>query len=142
MSAADSSRWPLDFEALSRGDVVQPETIEQAYGVSRADGKFRWLSMALAGDIEAYFRESRGDELLVKHDGDRLRLLTHPEQAREAQRRAALMVRGYGRALLKASGVDRTQLVDEERDKHDQFVRVTGWRVQQLRRQPPPELTA
>ncbi|MFY9345544.1 MAG: hypothetical protein WAT39_23845 [Planctomycetota bacterium] len=137
----EATPFPLDFDALNRGDIIPAERIEEIYAVSRTHTNFRFAAMNLAESIEAHFRTVKADELIVKHDGDSLRLLTHPEQSIEAQRRAASMVRGFGRALMKAAAVDQGMLDSHDRDRHARFVAVTAFRYQQLRKAPPPELT-
>lgn len=136
-----AERFPLDFDALNRGDVIPAERIESIYNVTRREATYRLKMMHLAEQIESHFRVARAEELLVKHDGDTLKLLTHPEQAEESQRRAVAMVRGYGRALMKAVGVDLSKLDDAARNRHERHCHVAAFRLQQLRKAQPPELS-
>lgn len=132
--------YPLDFDALNRGDLIPAERIEGIFNITRYQEAFRFKSMHLAAQIEAHFLAVRADVLLVKHEGDDLRLLTHQQQAAEAQRRASAHISGFGRAIVKAAGVDVAQLTDEERERHDRFLHVSTFRLQQLRKRPPPQI--
>jgi hypothetical protein len=134
-------RYPLDFEALNRGDTIPAERIERIYGISRNHRDYWSKQLRLRDQIEDHFLSVRGDDVSVKIESGDLVILGHRDQAHYTQQRARAAIRQYGKSFRKASAVDQSHLSDEERERHDRFVHVTGFRIQQLRKQPPPRLT-
>lgn len=135
----NAERWPLDFEALKRGDVVPVSHVERIAGVKRDDAAFAFHALKLAKDIEHYF-ETCGDVVCVKSVRGSLHVLTHSRQAEYVQQRARHHVHGYATSYRKALGVDRALLTDEARKRLDRFLQTTAFRLQQMRKPPPPEL--
>lgn len=135
-------RYPMDFAPLRRGDYLPPETVERATLASRTDASYRIRALALRDDIRAHFRDRHGDVVTVVFEGDGLRILTHQEQADYAPQREERAVRQILVAQAEGRAVDIAQLSDEQRVRHEGWLRRNSWRAQQLLKPPPPELTS
>lgn len=133
--------FPLNFDDLKRGDYLPPEDVEKATLTSRSDHKaFRIRALQLCKQIRGHFLRTLGDTVTVVFDGDGLRILTHQEQFEHAPKRADQALRQIALSQQEASAVDVRQLSDEQREQHDRFIRKNSWRLQQIRKPPPPEL--
>lgn len=136
----DAQRWPLDFEALKRGDYLTPEIVEGAVQCSRFDKNYRLEVLRLRAMIQDSF-VSRGDLVTVVSERDGLRILTHSEQADYAPEREARSVRQMMLAKAEGAAVDLKQLSDEQRQRHERWMLRASWRLQQALKPPPPELS-
>ena len=136
----DAQRWPLDFEALKRGDYLTPEIVEAAVQCSRFDKNYRLEVLRLRTMIQDSF-VARGDLVTVVSERDGLRILTHSEQADYAPEREARSVRQMLLAKAEGAAVDLKQLGDEQRQRHERWLLRASWRLQQALKPPPPELS-
>jgi hypothetical protein len=136
----EAQRFPLDFQALRRGDYLTPEQVEDATLTPRHSRLFRPAMLQLRDEIMAYFR-SIGQVVTVTTEHDGLRILTHAEQAQHAPTRARKAVEQMMTALAESKAVDVQQLTDEDRLRHERSLLRLGWQNQQLTKAQPPKLT-
>lgn len=135
-----AERFPLDFDALQRGIYLPPETVEKAVLKSRTDPDYWAAVLRLREEIRKHF-QGRGDFVTVVCEKDGLRILTHVEQADYAPGREQQAIRQIVVAQLEGRAVDVQQLGDEQRARHERWLHRNSFRLQQLRKRPPPELT-
>ena len=65
-----SEKHPLDVEALSRGDFIPPERVEQIYGLNRKDPRYPFMLLHLRKYIEDEWVDEDGLGVAVRsHDG-------------------------------------------------------------------------
>lgn len=136
-----AERWPLDFDALRRGDRLSPEQVERAVAVPRDSRAYALKAMRLAKTISRHFAEVDGDNVAVVFVKDALHILTHAEQAEYARRRLRSEVSATVRVIGLGHSVDAAQLTVEQREKHDRWCIRSSWLEQQMRKPPPPMLT-
>lgn len=141
MTAQTPDRFPLDFDSLKRGDYLPPEAVESAVLAKRLDPNYRIYALGLRDKIREHFA-SHGDIVTVVFERDGLRILTHSEQADYAPQREGRAIRQIITAQCEGRAVDLAQLGDEQRTRHEGWLSRNSWRMQQLRKPPPPELTA
>lgn len=92
-----------------------------------------WHGAERRGDV-------RCDIAAVRVEGDGLRILTHPEQAEHVKAMEEQSIRRFGRAVVQGQAVDLAKLGDEQRSAHERWLLRSAFRLQQIRKQLPPEL--
>lgn len=151
----ETTPYPIDFDALERGSIVSKEEIKRAYmiypeketDVAKGVEAFEQLQLKklrLADQIETHFRDERGDTVTVSQKGadGGLRVLTAVEQDEDCVRRYGAAGRKLRDALVRDRGNDPSGLIDDDQKKaRDQRHLIWGWRLLQLRKKPPPQLT-
>lgn len=108
-------RYPLDFEDLEKGDVLERERLVDIIG-RKPEGRFKLAALALARLIE----EECSCTCKTEHDattGDllRLRLLTDAEAAVYNPKLCDRHLRGFKRRLHLALRVDVENLTTQEK---------------------------
>lgn len=135
------SRFPLDFDALQRGDFLAPEVVEAATLCKRTDSGYWAKLLRLRQEVRDHFQGKRGDLVTIVQEGDGLRILTHPEQAEYAPKREERAVQQLLISQAEGAAVDLAQLNTEQRQRHERWMLRNAFRVQQALKPPPPELT-
>lgn len=139
-SSAGAQRFPLDFDALRRGDYLPADVVEVAVSCSRSTVRYSIEVLRLCQMIRTAFMERGEGMVTVCRDGDGVRILTHEEQAEYAENRQARGIRNIFVAGIEARSVDPAQLRnDEQRKRLDRFLQVNAWRMQQLAKKAPPQ---
>lgn len=116
-----TTRYPLDVNALGKGDYISLEDCEKILGKKReADpDKYR---LALLGLKDLIVRElTRSGRVLtvnIHHDG--IRICTDSEAAEYNKSRFALSVRSMTDATIRNQHVDDAELTEEQRAAHRQ----------------------
>lgn len=113
----NSEPFPLDFEALQKGDVLSREQIVKALGrpivgerlTPFDEHRFRMLAMQLGGMIE-----SERPDLVVGYHHDTIRILTDIEAEEATKRRCRSAVRSIGRNARRRAAIDRSEFSAEQ----------------------------
>ncbi len=108
-----TEQHPLDFDALTKGDTIQRSTIEDIYKPEK-ESEFRLACLRLAGRIESERRD-----LLVRHDGDCLRIMTDAEADQVLNTRVVRAVSSLKRQAQRRPRIDRSGFTDEMRRDAD-----------------------
>lgn len=139
--ANGTNRWPFDIAALRRGSVVSADVIESAVGFKRTESEYHFEHLRIRDMVVDHFEE-RGDEgVIVTMRDDGLQVLTDEEAAGYVQSRSRKAKKDFAWSVYKGSQIDRDKLTDATREKLDRWQHVQAFRLQQMRRMPPPELT-
>lgn len=117
MSDTNTTPYPFDFEALQKGDMITRDQIVAALGrpvVGDAapkidDARFRLLAMQLGEMIE-----NQRPDLLVRMQGDSLRIMHDLEADQVTAGRCVKAVRSIGRNARRRAAIDRAQFTEEE----------------------------
>lgn len=136
-----SNRWPFDIAALRRGDVVSADVIEAAVGLKRTDAEYHFEHLRIRDMVVERFEEMGDEGVIVTMRDGGLQVLTDEEAAGYVQARARKAKKDFAWSVYKGSQIDRDKLLDETREKLDRWQHVQAFRLQQLRRMPPPALT-
>ncbi len=135
-------RWPLDVDALEKGDVIGPEKIEKISGKSRNDPKaYRLEQLKLVQWIEKE-SASFGCPLIPKTEGDAIRILHDGEAIEYAERELMRHRRGQGKQVRRLSGsIDESKLSSKEQAHKDRLQCLWAARLTAMRkvRLPEPE---
>lgn len=137
----EPTRYPLDFAALRRGSVLSVEAVEVAVGKKRDHPEFPWLHMGLKDQVVQHFEEQGDLGVIVTMCDGGLQVLTDEECAGYCQRESRRTRRRYAWSITKASLIDRAKLQDATRESLDRFLMREAFRLQQMRKAPPPELS-
>jgi hypothetical protein len=112
-------KYPLDFAALTRGDVLEIATLERVFGVEYVPGADIW-KFALMGLQEQIHHKT---ELTCVTERDRIRVLTDAEASATNAQRIAAHRAGIFRRNVKLMQVDRGALDGDQLQEHDRRLR-------------------
>lgn len=116
--SAETRPWPLDFPALQKGSWIGTEELERATRKKRDDHNFRLHVLRISKLITDH------TGILVRCEGDRLRLMTDSEayqwNVTQALRSEERLTTCAKRTLM----VDRTQLTEADQAAHDSSSRA------------------
>lgn len=113
-----TEKYPFDFDALDKGDVIPAERIEEITGHKRQEAAYGIALMALQSQVQSELL-LRGRPVVVRCDKGALRILTDPEAADHtaklfAQRKRQLVrAHGYGMRVQVANLDEQTRLSHE-----------------------------
>lgn len=103
-------KYPLDFDALQKGEWLETAELEEALGVTMADGaKWNFALMGLRSQIE---RESG---IVCRIDHDRIRLMTDTEADEYLYRQGERSVSKLVRVTRSRALIDRGSMTDQEK---------------------------
>jgi len=120
-----AERYPVDFEALQKGDFIAPEVIEKWGGVPRHSIKYGFKLLAFKANVEKELRDLKRP-MTLKSEKYGLRLLNDPDASRyRSDRQKHLLTNAVvqHRGLIE---VDRGRLSDEESEVHDRRTMVSS----------------
>ena len=118
--------YPFDYDALTKGQYIQPEECERLTGKKRHE---RMYSLKVQELIDGIHRErnARGMPLVAKIQGDGISILTDEEAVSYVRARFRAGIRLAGRSHERAVvAVDVTALSEESKRKHDRNVEIQG----------------
>lgn len=118
-----ANRFPLDFDALHKGDKIGPAVIEEFSGATRGSKEYDWAVMGFRGRICRELR-IRGIHWTVRQVGDELHILTDEEAVEYNARMAKSGRRRMKRAHHRLAHVDPSQLTEPQRSAHERSLRV------------------
>lgn len=123
--------YPLDFDALSKGDVIPAEKIEMITSEKRGTNEYRFKALRLSGRIQDEMRD-RGTPVTISFKGDDIVILTD----QEASVHNAML---FGQWLRRLAGTHRrscevnvANLGPEQRIDHDRKLYEQGFFLQAL----------
>jgi hypothetical protein len=123
MSTVD--KYPLDFDALKKGDVVSVAKQEDIFQVKAAHEKFWSQSLALKERIQKEMA-LRGLPVTVRHDHGALVICTDPDASEYNDRTRKMYLRRFARTHKRNLSVDRSKLEAADLEKHDRNNGIYG----------------
>lgn len=118
---ANPERYPLDFDALQKGQYIDCETLTHIFGVQPGTSLFSLETMKLKQRIEC----ERAD-LIARGEGQGLRILTDEEAGPYLHSRMASHVRGLAKTSQKRSRIDPNELDEDQRRVHESENRIAA----------------
>ena len=121
----NATRYPLDFDALTKGSIVNVKTIESIVQAPRGCDKYNLGALKLAQRIEQELA-ARGLYVTVVSDHGAIRVLTDPEASEYNYKEA---IRGFDamkRRTIKLSTVTVSELNEDQTRQHDRSLVVLG----------------
>lgn len=125
----DASRFPLDYEALKKGDTIPAARVEKIAGVLRGSEGYEFAVLKVCKQIE---RELAVRERLwtVVVRGEDVVILTDAQAATYTDDQQRQAMRRLKRNFHRQVAVDVLELSEEERAKHERAVEVNGKTLQ------------
>jgi len=114
-------KYPVDFDLIDYGDVVPNSILEEFYGVSEDDERFRFKQIQFIHYLDSELR-SRGKVCTICTKDGQIRILTHEEAAEYNRKKFNCHISGMARSHEKNMNVDRDYLTTNQLDKHDHTV--------------------
>ena len=125
--------FPLDFDKLQKGSIVPKEKVEELYNISHTDKLYSLRVLGLREEIERELA-NRKRPVVTRCIDDAIHILEDAAAAKYTahQGRAAVrkLVRTHHRAL---TGVDVSNLTDDERREHDHEIVKNGKYIQAIK---------
>ena len=118
-------KYPLDFDALKKGDVISVEQQEDIFKIKAANDAFAFKSLALRQRIEKELA-LRGLPVTVRHDHGALVICTDPDASAYNDRMRGKTLRAFGRAHRRNLAVDRSKLDSPGLETHDRKNGIYG----------------
>lgn len=112
----ETNKYPVDFEAITKGDILTIEMLEKITAEKRESQKFIWKVLALQGQI----MDETG--YTVKNDGGALVILTDEESSKYNDRMFYRFKRGMFNRHKLMQAVDVRQLSDTMRSEHERKI--------------------
>lgn len=128
----EAERWPIDYDALQKGDVIPSDLLERVTNTNRESAEYAFAVLKMKDRIERELHDRNRDWTLRIHKGE-IKVLTDPEaatfnHAEQVRARAAMM-----RRFLLALAVDVSLLDEDQRKQHERNVEVDGKYIQSMR---------
>lgn len=124
-STTPTSKYPFDAEHYQKGDIVQIEVIEKAFGVVRDTKEFYLKSLAAKSHIIRTFA-ARGETVTVAQQDGVMKILTDQEQVEYNSAEFDAGIRSSKRAHSRMLGADRSRITGEDLEVHDRRIEVQG----------------
>lgn len=115
-----TEKYPFDYDALNKGDVIPAERIEEITGIKRHEAAYSIAVMGLQSQVQHELID-RGRDVVVRCDKGALRILTDPEAAEYTAKlftqRKRQLVRAHGYGLrVQVANLDEQQRLSHERN--------------------------
>jgi hypothetical protein len=113
-----AERYPLDYDALAKGQTIDADRIEEIVGVSRTLATYSGKQVQLAATIEEELAD-RGKPVTVQCIGAEIRILTDSEALAATDNRFRKYLRQARKANRNLAEIDVRNLSAKERQLHD-----------------------
>ncbi len=127
----DVTKYPLDFDALSKGSTIPQSKIEEILGLS-ADNPGYWKGLLSLRDRVIKELEQRNLDVTIKQDNGDLIILTDSEASIYNYAWASRHLSGYMRSHNRLLAVDVKNLSIPETAEHRKRVEVSSKYAQTL----------
>lgn len=130
-----AERYPLDTDKLNEGDYITPPECGAILGMEPCEGnKYALALLRLSSRIQSEIRKS-GRKIVVKIEGQGIRLLSASEGSEYRHKRFKAHLRGAGREYYGLRvDVSADRLSAEETLIHDRRLTVQGALVAAIKR--------
>lgn len=117
--------FPLDFDALKKGDVISLGQLQEITQEKYGSDAYRFKLMKLSERIQDEL-DDRGLPVTVASEGGELKILTDPEASNYNGMYFRTRMRQMMRAHRRAMAVERENLTELQKQEHDRRVEVQG----------------
>lgn len=135
--------FPLDFDALNKGDVISEDRLESITSEKRGTKEYQFKTMSLADRIERELAE-RGLSAYAVVRREQIRILTDDEAKEHTEHLGLQAVRKLFRAFRKGAAVDTTGFTIDQKQEHERQILMLGRyaaAIKQVRRELTVEPT-
>jgi predicted small secreted protein len=120
-----TEKYPFDFDALQKGDLIDAIHIEKVLRLSRGTPAYQLKLMGLKDEVERELMQ-RGRPVTVKIEKQSLRILTDAEATEYNEARFNHQLRGAKRSFHRQMNVDVSQLTEDQKASHERRVLWQG----------------
>lgn len=120
-----TEKYPFDYDALNKGDVIPAERIEEITGYKRHETAYGVALMGLQSQIRNEL-EQRGRPVNVQCEKGSLRILTDPESVEYTANLFSQRKRQLMRAHRYGLSVQVSNLDEQQRLSHERNIVVQG----------------
>lgn len=117
--------WPVDIDALSKGDSIGSEILAEFFGVEYGSQVYQLRLAGFVQKLEVALW-AKGKQYVLRCSQGSVSILTDTEAAEYTQARFGAHYRGLRRSHRRAAVVDRSRLADDARNRHDRALVVQG----------------
>lgn len=125
-------RWPLDFDALSKGDVIDSGRLAEITKAAPGTSTYSLRLLQVKEQIERKLLQ-REYPVTTKIEGNCLRILTDAEASEYNEQQAEQAVRKAYRSLRRQMNVDVRSLTPEQQTEHGRRLIQQGAVVNAIR---------
>lgn len=127
MENLETTEYPIATSHLQKGDTINAETIEAAFGVKRGTQAYQFAVMRVCDHVRQRFAERVPAEIVtVVQDHDAVVVLTDNEATEYNARRFKSGIAQAARSHRQQLGVDRSKLDEAKVPEHDRSLTVQG----------------
>ena len=124
----EATRFPLDFDALNKGDIITAKTLTEILGVRPSSARYRAKQVDLAFEIERQLK-ARDRDVTARLDHDDIIIVTDQDAVAYHAKLGKKAVRQLKRALRKTIEIDRGNLDSDGLKAHDRSMETLSKRV-------------
>ncbi len=121
----ETRRYPLDFDALKKGDVIPAEQLESITSEKRGTEDYRFKVLKLCERIKAELAE-RNYPVTLTQRGQGIHILTDEEASPHNEMLIRQDVGKVMRHFRQLVAVNPVALTDEQRTDHEQRILTMG----------------
>ena len=125
VSTTTQTKYPLDTAGLTKGSIVDTETVERIANASRGTAAFHFWLLKLSRFIRRELRD-RGQIITITTRKERIEILADAKASEYNGRWFKHRQRGMRRNFRQAAAVDRAHLTGDEQNRHDTDVARMG----------------
>jgi hypothetical protein len=114
----NTERWPVDYETLSKGDVIGVERLERITAMKYGTKDYELAILALSKRIEAVMEKMRRP-VSTKIEKGCIQILDDPAASDYQHGRCGQALRAIRRGVRRLLQVDSSRLTAEQRERHD-----------------------
>jgi hypothetical protein len=129
--APEDRCFPFDIDALSKGDIIEPEQLAEFFGVQPRTYEYSLKFTALQSNVRRELRR-RGKRWSVVMRGQALVILNDADASKHNIKRFTKRIRSAKRHHEQLTAVDIGMLSDDQRRKHDRAMCLQGLKVAAL----------
>lgn len=125
MEHTDGQRWPLDFDAINKGDTFTPDRLEVIVNFPKQTNAYRFAVLSLRERIMKEL-EDRNRPATVAIIKGCLCVLTDEQASVYTQRQCRIKIRGHFRNVKRMRAVCIENLSAEQRKSHERSLCIEG----------------
>jgi len=116
MAITKTEKFPLDFDALDYGDVIETEVIENAFNIKRNDRSFG-IALMNMGTVIQKEMAARGKPCVTRTRNDKVIILKHGEAVDYTNRKFKAGIKKSIVAHAQSMRIDVSKLIDSEKER-------------------------
>lgn len=120
-----TEKYPFDFDAMSKGDLIPAEVVESIVKIPRTDRQYALKLLGLKEQVEDEL-EARGRPIVAKCEQDGIRILTDEDARPYTEQQFKIGARKLRRAHLKTCLIDSSNLTVEDRQRLESQMIIQG----------------